>query len=171
MDFFVCVFRILQQRLHYIIINGMLWRCFSFCASMSFFQVASLAFAQYFLSFFFVFRANSRNDQQYIDVCVCAMHLRSGHIHMQLIHYASSIATEWLLWRFFVCSFFSFKNKTGGCRSDLFVCFAFFSLQPCCLNSSLNRSISFCPIQTVAGSLCSLCVLCIFILLCIWLKT
>lgn len=59
----------------------------------------------------FVFRANSRNDQHYIDVCVNAMHLRSGHIHMQLIHYASSIATEWLLWRFFVCSFFFSKTK------------------------------------------------------------
>lgn len=90
----------------------------------------------------FVFRANSRNDQQYIDVCVYAMHLRSGHIHMQLIHYASSIATEWLLWRFFVCSFFFFKNKTGGCRFDLFVCFAFFR---CSLVLWIQVSISLFP--------------------------
>lgn len=68
----------------------------------------------------FVFRANSRNDQHYIDVCVNAMHLRSGHIHMQLIHYASSIATEWLLWRFFVCSFFFQKQNRR--LSFRFVC-------------------------------------------------
>lgn len=79
----------------------------------------------FFLFFSFFVQIAETTNSIYWCVCVCAMHLRSGHIHMQLIHYASSIATEWLLWRFFVCSFF-FKNRTGGCRSDLFVCFAFF---------------------------------------------
>lgn len=61
-------------------------------------------------SFFFLFFVQIAETTNSILMCVCPMHLRSGHIHMQLIHYASSIATEWLLWRFFVCSFFS-KTK------------------------------------------------------------
>lgn len=75
----------------------------------------------FFLFLFFVQIAETTN--LYIDVCVCvyAMHLRSGHIHMQLIHYASSIATEWLLWRFFVCCFF-FLQKQNRRLSFRFVC-------------------------------------------------